>query len=107
MPMARNQHVQVILASFLFLLAVLARGGAIFSRPTICLSSTLVASLAVSGCSPFTSEPAAVSVCPPVKNYTTQWQDALALELPSLPAEAQQAIVDYEAERDRLRACHG
>lgn len=65
----------------------------------------VAASLIVSGCFLFTSQPSAVSVCPPIKSYSVEWQNALALELPSLPPEAQRAIVDYGNLRQILIAC--
>ena len=55
------------------------------------------------------SDPAAVAqnACPPIKPYSTAEQQQAAAELLALPPGSMvgQMIVDYGAERGRLRAC--
>ena len=58
---------------------------------------------------PACTDPAAVAqnACPPIKPYSTAEQQQAAAELLELPPGSMlgQMIVDYGAERARLRAC--
>lgn len=50
----------------------------------------------------------ATSVCPPVKEYSREFQVQMADELRMLPAKSavREAIKDYKVMRDQAHVCH-
>ena len=63
-----------------------------------------IAVLSSSGCATAVSEP---SVCPRVVEYPPAFQNRLADEIERLPVGSaiETALLDYQRERDVLRAC--
>jgi len=50
-----------------------------------------------------------VAVCPPLKEYPESFSQRLANEMEAMPADSAtvEAIADYIATRDAIRACRG
>jgi hypothetical protein len=62
----------------------------------------ILAALSITACSHVP-----VAVCPPLKTYTPEFNQRLASELESMPADSAtvEAIGDYIGLRDQIRAC--
>ena len=75
--------------------------------PNFVLRWTLLALalILLSACGTANSNPACV--CPPVKEYSREFQDRLAVEIEAAPANAvfPAALQDYARIREQIRSC--
>jgi len=71
------------------------------------LSLVLVTSL-LTGCGSTVYKTQLEVYCPPIRTYTPEFNERLALEIESLPSDntaLEEALSDYIALRDKIRAC--
>lgn len=71
------------------------------------LAALAIAASLVSGCATVGSEPRIATVCPPVVEYSREFQTRAAEELVFLPADSAIAEVlgDYAVMGEQVRAC--
>ena len=68
----------------------------------------MIAAASLSGCAGTVYRTNLEVYCPPIQQYSTEWNEALAEELGALSegyAAIPAALADYAALRDRIRAC--
>ena len=72
------------------------------------LAVLAIATISLTGCATVASEPRIVTVCPPVIEYSREFQARAADELDLLPDESAIAemLSDYAVLREQARACH-
>lgn len=73
------------------------------------LAVLAIATISLTGCATGGSEPRISTVCPPVVEYTREFQARAAEELGRLPVESAIAemLADYSVMRDQARTCAG
>lgn len=66
-----------------------------------------IATISLTGCATGISEPRTVTVCPPVVEYSREFQTRAAEELGMLPdgSAIVEMLTDYSVIRDQARAC--
>lgn len=71
------------------------------------LAVPAIATSLLCGCATVTSEGRAVRICPPVVDYSREFQTRAAEELAGLPAGSMivEMLSDYAVMRDQARAC--
>ncbi len=71
------------------------------------LAALAIAAISLTGCATVGSEPRIAIVCPPVLEYSHQFQARAAEELALLPkySAIAEMLSDYAAMQDQLRAC--
>lgn len=71
------------------------------------LAVLVIAAISLTGCATGVSEPRIATVCPPVVEYTHEFQARAADELDLLPEESAIAemLSDYAVMREQARAC--
>lgn len=71
------------------------------------LAALAIAAISLTGCATGGSEPRVVTVCPPVVEYSREFQARAADELDLLPEESAIAemLSDYAVMRDQARSC--
>jgi hypothetical protein len=71
------------------------------------LAALAIAASLLSGCATGVSEPSVVTVCPPVAEYSREFQARAADELDLLPKHSAIAemLRDYAVMRDQARVC--
>jgi hypothetical protein len=71
------------------------------------LAVLAIVTISLTGCATGSSEPRITAVCPPVVEYTREFQARAAEELGSLPDGSAIAdmLSDYAVMRDQSRAC--
>jgi hypothetical protein len=68
----------------------------------------MIVSLSLTGCAGAVYRTKLDVYCPPISQYSTEWNEELATELDALPEDyttIPMAIADYVKLRDRIRAC--
>ena len=73
------------------------------------LAVLAIATISLTACATGVSEPRIATVCPPVVEYTREFQARAAEELDLLPEGSAIAdmLADYSVMRDQARACQG
>lgn len=73
------------------------------------LAVLVIAAISLTACATATSEPHMATVCPPVVEYSRDFQARAADELDLLPEGSALAemLSDYSVMRDQARACDG
>ena len=73
------------------------------------LAALAIATSLLSGCATVGSEPGGISACPPVVEYSREFQARAAAELLLLPEHSVLAemMSDYVVLREQARACRG
>lgn len=70
----------------------------------------MIATISLSACSARGSEPVLEIYCPPIVEYSDEFNAGLADELTRIPEEdtenITEALIDYGSLRDTLRACY-
>lgn len=71
------------------------------------LGVLLIAAISLTACATATSEPRMVTVCPPVVEYSREFQARAADELDLLPegSAIAEMLANYSVMRDQARAC--
>lgn len=71
------------------------------------LAALAIATSLLSGCATVGSEPPIATVCPPVVEYSREFQSRAAEEVNSLPhvSAIAEMLSDYAVLRDQTRAC--
>jgi len=71
------------------------------------LAALAIAAISLTGCATGGSEPRVTTVCPPVVEYSREFQARAADELDLLPEGSAIAkmLADYSVMRDQARAC--
>lgn len=71
------------------------------------LAVLAIVTISLTGCATGTSEPRVVAVCPPVAEYSREFQTRAAEELGMLPdgSAIVEMLGDYSVMRDQVRAC--
>ena len=71
------------------------------------IATLAIAASLLSGCATVTSEPRTATVCPPVVEYTREFQARAAKELILLPDGSAIAgmLIDYAVMREQVRVC--
>ncbi len=71
------------------------------------LAALAIATSLLSGCATAISEPPIATVCPPVVEYSHEFQARAAEELRMLPdgSAVAEMLIDYAVMRDQARAC--
>ena len=69
----------------------------------------MIAPTLLTGCATGSSEPRIATVCPPVVEYTREFQARAAEELGLLPdgSAITEMLADYSVMRDQARTCQG
>jgi len=73
------------------------------------LAALVIAAISLTACATESSEPRMATVCPPVVEYSREFQARAADELDLLPegSAIAQMLADYSVMRDQARACKG
>lgn len=73
------------------------------------LAALAIATSLLTGCAMVASDPRATTVCPPVVQYSREFQARAADELDLLPegSAIAEMLADYGVMRDQARACKG
>jgi hypothetical protein len=71
------------------------------------LAALVIAAISLTGCATDGSEPCVTTVCPPIVEYSREFQARAADELDLLPegSAIAQMLADYSVMRDQARAC--
>lgn len=71
------------------------------------LAALAIAMISLAGCATVASKPRVTTVCPPVVEYSREFQARAADELDLLPERSAIAemLADYSVMRDQARAC--
>lgn len=71
------------------------------------LAALAIATISLTGCATVASEPRMATVCPPVVEYSREFQARAADELDLLPegSAIAEMLADYGVMRDQARAC--
>ena len=71
------------------------------------LAALVIVTISLTGCATGGSEPRTATVCPPVVEYSREFQARAAGELDLLPegSAIAEMLADYSVMRDQARAC--
>lgn len=71
------------------------------------LAALVIAAISLTGCAAVASDPRVATVCPPVVEYSREFQARAADELDLLPegSAIAEMLADYSVMRDQARAC--
>ena len=71
------------------------------------LAVLAIVTISLTGCATGVSEPRVVTICPPVVEYSREFQGRAAEELGMLPdgSAIAEMLADYSVMRDQARAC--